>query len=39
MDKYLLGSDVSDYLDSYDQLNTFEQCLLIGKLIINIFVD
>ena len=32
MDKYLLGSDLSDYLDGYDQLNTFEQCLLIGQL-------
>jgi hypothetical protein len=30
MDKYLLGLDLSDYLDGYDQLNTFEQCLLIG---------
>lgn len=32
MDKYLLGSDLSDYLDCYDHLNSFEQCLLIGQL-------
>ena len=32
MDKYLLGQDVSAFVDNLDKINVLEKCLLIGYL-------